>query len=73
MSKNSKQIEETITIKSSQQSQIETGTIQNSEIVSYNALEFENCKAKEETVTIKKSQIKSVRDNYIQVETGKVS
>ena len=64
MSKNSKQIEETVTIKKSQQSQIETGTIQNSEIVSYNALEFENCKAKEETFTIMKSQVESVRDRH---------
>ena len=64
MSKNSKQIEETVTIKKSQQSQIETGTIKNSEIVSYNALELENCKAKEESFTIKNSQVESVRDWY---------
>ena len=51
MSKNSKQLEVTVTFKKSQQSQIETVTMKNSKIVSYNALESEKCKSKEETFT----------------------
>ena len=50
-------------------SQLETGTIKNSERVIYHALESENCKAKNETVKIKKYQVELVRDNYNQVES----